>query len=132
MRALALGSGILVLSAGAWFAAVAAHWVPGPLVVGLQASPGIASLAAAWAAPRHRVLVGMSMVPMFLVVLLAGDLLSQAFGGSDDFAGPGGAVTLVMLTLLWASIVCACGTACGVAAAGFTRSRSTSPPAGET
>jgi hypothetical protein len=87
-------------------------WVMGAIIVMLFVTMNIAGLGAfitAYLAPRHRLLLGLTMAPLAAVLAAAGNLLLEASGTHVDFAGFRGNAGLFAVSLAYGLFVSAVG-----------------------
>jgi len=115
------GAATVFLVHVAWFALILtqahADWVMGGIIVMLFVTMNIAGLGAfitSYAAPRHSVLLGLTMAPLTAVLATVSNLLLELTGIHVDFAGFRGNVGLFAVSLAYGIFVSAVG--CGLGA----------------
>jgi hypothetical protein len=103
-----------------WFGLIytQAHWgwmMPAVVVMLLVVMniAGFAAFLTAWRAPRHRMLLGMTMAPLSAALAVASNLLVEASGLHVDFAGFRGNVGLFAISLAYGIFVSAVGAGMG-------------------
>lgn len=90
--------------------------------------PTIAGFAAAWFAPRRRILVGASMAAPPALLFVAGQTYCDLTGARCDHIGVGGTIALGFFTLAWNLLFCASGAAAAELAQRWVRSQSADEP----
>jgi hypothetical protein len=113
LKAWTLGSMILVVAYGAWFAALQAQTFSQVLVLLLWVSPVAAAFASAYFAPRTKFLAGLSMVVPAVVLTTLLNAAHQLLGNAADFSGIRGGLTLAMIALVQNLVLCAIGSGGG-------------------
>jgi len=99
-----------------WFALILtqahADWVMGGIIVMLFVTMNIAGLGAfitSYGAPRHRLLLGLSMAPLTAVLATVSNLLLDVTGTHVDFSGFRGNAGLLAVSLAYGIFVSAVG-----------------------
>lgn len=118
----ALAAGIAVLGAG-----YAVHRAAGSVGDSIDAIVLLlAGFAAAWLAPRRRILAGAAMAAPRAALFLVFQTICELTHGQCDRVGVGGAIALGVLSLAWDLVFCSSG----AVAAAFARRRLGSASAG--
>lgn len=116
-RALLWGLGILVAVSVLWFVALEFELYWSVLAFVIWASPFAAAALVAYLAPRHQLLLGLSMTIPAVLLPLAFHGLYQLRGNQADFPGLDGAVNLAVMITPFTLLLCAGGSLAGMIAA---------------
>ena len=117
----AWGAATVFLVQVVWFVLILtqahADWVMGGIIVMLFVTMNIAGLGAfitSYTAPRHPLLLGLTMAPLTAVLATVSNLLLELSGTHVDFAGLRGNVGLLAVSLAYGIFVSAVGGGLGV------------------
>ncbi len=106
LRAWLWGLGILLILTGAWLIALQAEVFSAVLLLGVQISPFVAAVAAAYLAPQKKVIIAVSMAIPATVITVAVTVTYQLLGHPVDFPGLKGGKILFVITLLYSGLLC--------------------------
>jgi hypothetical protein len=101
----AMAAGVAVFAA----AYVLRLVVPPASMWGDLVAPALAGFAAAWIAPRRRILVGMATALAPTLFYGVTQAICELTGGRCDRVGAAGAVFLTAFTLVWNLVMCGGG-----------------------
>jgi hypothetical protein len=120
-RSWAYGAGLVLAMHLLWFALIVteahADWVMPAVIVLFFVTMNIAGLAAfvtAWQAPRHGLLLALSMAPLTALLATLFNLLLDVVGTHVDFSGFRGNLGLFAISLAYGIFVSAAGGGIGL------------------
>jgi len=132
------GAATVILVHVVWFALILtqahADWVMGGIIVMFFVTMNIAGLGAfitSYTAPRHALLLGLTMAPLTALLATVSNLLLELTGTHVNFAGFRGNVGLLAVSLAYGIFVSAVGGGLGAWLARRRTRRAPPPPLSE-